>query len=74
MYSIESIKKINADAVKHRAARCSYSRDAKGNLVIHSAKKNVTKFLGLRQAKAFLASWLGTNSATKRDQLVESYF
>lgn len=85
MYDINTLKGLNNAAyVKLRKTRsapesettrhCSWAQNAKG-LILHSAKKRSTVFLGGdKNIRLFLSKWYGTNSAEKRDQLVESYF
>lgn len=83
MDSLENIIRKNSKAALKSAQRtaetettrhCSYSGDPQKGIVLHSAKLRSTAFIRGLTAKQFLASWLGTNSADKRDALVESYF
>jgi hypothetical protein len=85
MYSLATIKKINNEAVKKAKASptgpasafnrlCSYNQLIDGSVILHSALRRSTGHLNKRRAKTFLAGWFGTNSATKRNELVESYF
>ena len=64
----------NAPAESETTRHCSYAKGPNGGLVLHSAKLRSTGFLAAKEAKNFLVSWFATNSATKRDRLVESYF
>jgi len=79
MYALNTIIAINAKAAsapKHETEttrHCSYCQSRAG-IVLHSAKQRSTAFIEGAAAKRFLAGWLSTNSATKRDALVESYF
>ena len=79
MYSLTTLRKINAEAAKaprhetDATRRCSYKRSRAG-IVLHSARQRSTAFIEGRRADLFEAAWLGTNSAEKRDQIVESYF
>jgi len=88
MHSLAGIHKINNEAVaKAKALRegklgesetarhCSYAGDVDSGIVLHSAKNRSTAFVAKgAKSRAFLATWFGTNSAQKRDELVESYF
>ena len=84
MHSIEGIRRINAKAVaRYRKGQAetetsrhsSYTTTAEGDLILHSAKQRSTAFVsGKSKVKQFMAKWLGTNSATAHDALVESYF
>lgn len=80
MYCLEVIHSMNrraASAPKHEtewSRHCSYHQTKTG-IVLHSAKLRSTAFLSNGPAtKKFLVDWFGTNSATRRDQLVEAYF
>lgn len=79
MYSLSIIKKLNgAPLPKHETEttrHCSFAGTLTKGFVLHSAKKRSTVFVSAgRCAKEFLTQWHDTNSATKRDALVESYF
>ncbi len=83
MYHLEGIKQINSNAVARykrgqaeteTSRHCSYTGTVKEGMVLHSAKQRATVFIIGSKAKQFLAAWLGTNSTTKHDALVESYF
>jgi len=80
MYCLAVIHKINADAAKapkretDQSRRCSYHRSSRG-IVLHSARNRSTAFIeGKRRCDRFEVEWSATNSADKRDALVESYF
>jgi hypothetical protein len=54
---------------------CSYAGNVDDGIVLHSAKKRSTVFVGAGvPSKTFLAKWFGTNSQEQRNSLVESYF
>ena len=82
MHSLKGIIRMNNDAARkavkvedNHNRHCSYSGDVENGLVLHSAKLRNTVFVSAgAHAKKFLAGWFGTNSAEKRDSLVESYF
>jgi hypothetical protein len=83
MHSLSGIIAMNAAAVRraHRNAEtettrhCSFAGDAQNGVVLHSAKQRSTVFVkGGAAATAFLAKWFGTNSDTRRDSIVESFF
>ena len=82
MHDLATLKVINQLAVeRYKTAtetettrHCSYARGPAGGVVLHSAKQRSTAFLTATKARDFLVSWFATNSATKRDRLVESYF
>lgn len=80
MYALNTIIAMNNRIASTKATvetettrHCSYKR-SRGGIVLHSALQRSTGFLEGRRADLFEAAWLGTNSATKRDQIVESYF
>ncbi len=80
MYALSTIRRINAEAcAKPRLTEgettrhCSYCKSDKG-VVLHSALQRSTAFIEGATARNFLVSWFATNSATKRDRLVESFF
>lgn len=78
MYSLNTIRHINAPkAVPAKedafSRHCSYHASPKG-VVLHSAKHRSTGFIEGAQAKRFLADVQSTNSQTKKDAIVESYF
>ena len=69
----------DAAAAKPRAEtaftrHCSYAKSPLGGLVLHSALHRSTVYLEGKAATNFLVSWFATNSAKKRDRLVESFF
>lgn len=80
MHCLETLRMLNDRAANRQTAEtettrhCSYSGDAISGVVLHSSKQRSTAFLEGRAAVKFLADWLGTNSTTIRDSLVESYF
>lgn len=79
MYCLAVIQSINAPSAKKPAIEdnsnrhCSYLQ-SRGGIVLHSASLRSTGFIGPAASKRFLAEWFGTNSQTKRDAIVESYF
>ena len=79
MYSLHTLAKINARAATAPRAEtettrhCSFCASRQG-IVLHSARQRSTAFISGAAGKRFLAGWLSTNSATKRDALVEAYF
>ena len=84
MYSLNVIKYTNEKAIADAKERkrlednfnreCSYHLLKNGDVILHSALRRSTGYLNKRRAKAFLASWYGTNSTEARNTLVESYF
>jgi hypothetical protein len=80
MYSLHVIHQINAKAATAPKAetdatrRCSFHA-SRGGVVLHSARTRSTGFLSAgTKATTFLAEWHATNSAVKRDAVVEAYF
>jgi hypothetical protein len=84
MHSLAGIKALNANAVKRwksgaaaeteTSRHCSYQGDPETGIVLHSAKLRNTAFIIGKKAKLFLTQWFSTNSAEKRDKIVESFF
>lgn len=79
MYSLNIIKKLNgAPLPKHESEttrHCSFAGSVSSGVVLHSAKKRSTVFLSAgKRSERFLVNWFSSNSATKHDALVESYF
>ncbi len=79
MYSIETIKKLNAEAATRAAAEtettrhCSYVKSSQG-VVLHSAKLRSTCFLDGNEAAKFLRLSARNRTPARRDALIESYF
>ena len=78
MYALEVLVSMNArvsaPAEDAYSRHCSY-HETKQGIVLHSAILRSTAMITKpAERKVFLASWFGTNSAVKRDALVESYF
>lgn len=64
-------RKVETETSRH----CSYAGDVENGIVLHSAKQRSTVYLKKgRGSRLFLAAWFGTNSAEKRDALIENYF
>lgn len=84
MYCLSVIRKINAEAAtkpRHETEttrHCSFHKQTrganKGCIVLHSAKLRSTGWLEREQARRFEAEYYSTNSITKRDQIIESWF
>jgi hypothetical protein len=80
MYSLHTIHAINAKAATAPKAETDVTRHcsfhaSRGGVVLHSARTRSTGFLSSgTAATTFLAEWHATNSAVKRDAVVESYF
>jgi hypothetical protein len=80
MYALNVIVALNETAARapkretETTRHCSYAGDATKGIVLHSARRRSTAWLTPRKAKLFLAEYLGTNAAEKRDELIESYF
>lgn len=79
MYSLETIKKLNAEAATRAAAEtettrhCSFVRSAQG-VVLHSAKQRSTLFIDGLIAARFLRMSARNRMPAARDRLIESYF
>lgn len=79
MYSLETIKKLNAEAAVRAASEtettrhCSYVKSA-GGVVLHSAKRRSTLFLDGLIAARFLRMAARNRTPGRRDALIESYF
>ena len=79
MYSLETIKKLNAEAAVRAAAEtettrhCSFVRSSQG-VVLHSAKLRSTAFLDGNEAARFLRLAARNRTPGRRDALIESYF
>lgn len=78
MYSLDVIRKINNRAARPHeteTTRHSSFNETRLGIVLHSAKQRNTVFIKSgRAAKVFLQKIWSTNSADKRDQIIESYF
>lgn len=79
MYSLDTIKKLNAEAATRAAAEtettrhCSYVKSLQG-VVLHSAKQRSTCFLDGNEAARFLRMAARNRTPVRRDALIESYF
>lgn len=70
-----AIRAQRAAAESETSRHCSYAGTSEDGVVLHSAKLRNTVFLKPgAQCNGFLAKWFGTNSADRRDVIVESYF
>jgi hypothetical protein len=67
-----AVKAVKAESNFDRA--CSYSGNAKGGVVLHSARLRNTVFLRPKLAANFLRRWNSVNSQEARNRLVEGYF
>jgi hypothetical protein len=84
MHSLSGIRAMNRKAVarynraeqpeSETSRHCSYQGNPEDGIVLHSAKLRNTAFIIGKKAKLFLTEWFGTNSADRRDKIVESYF
>lgn len=88
MHGINTLKALNEAAyiarqkaaLKNGSAENETNRrssfvESRGGIVIHSAKRRSTAFIGgARNVKNFLAKIWGTNSLDRRDEIIEGYF
>lgn len=79
MHSLQEIIRMNEKAAARVETNfdrhCSFEKDARGNVILHSARLRNTAFLPAGSAASkFLAAWWSRNSQEQRDRLVESYF
>lgn len=83
MYSLNTLRKINADRcaaparedeLTRHASHCVSVKDGVRSVVLHSAKHRNTAFITGHAATRFLAEFQATNSVTKQDALIEAYY
>ena len=82
MYCLESIKKMNCDAVKRQRRNAeqettrlsSFSGEPYSGLILHSAKNRSTVFLLGAAARAFLADYSKAKGKLAKNAVIESYF
>lgn len=79
MHSLQEIIRMNEKAAARVETNfdrhCSFEKDSRGNVILHSAKLRNTAFLPAgRKAEGFLTAWWSRNSQEQRDSLVEGYF
>ena len=79
MYSLDTLKKMNADAVTRATAEtettrhCSFVRSSQG-VVLHSARQRSTVFLSGNDAAKFLRMSARNRTPARRDAIIEAYF